>query len=99
MKLHDDKFVYLNFNARHVNFSLENLPFYKENMFYTTQDGHILEPFESVKDLGVTFNEKLNWSNHISLIVKKGKAKSWLGPQHFQGSVTLCHEDSLQVSC
>ena len=76
MKLHDDKFVYLNFNTRHKNSLLQNLPFYKEDMFYTTKDGHILETSDSVKDLGITFTEDLNWSTHISTIVKKAKQKA-----------------------
>ena len=76
MKLHDDKFVFINFHTRHKNFSLSNLPFYKENMCYTTKDGHILESSEYVTDLGVTFSEKLDWSSHISTIVKKAKQKA-----------------------
>ena len=48
MKLHSDKFVFVNFNTRHVNSSLANLPFYKDDLFYTTSDSTILETSDSV---------------------------------------------------
>ena len=76
MKLHSDKFVFVNFNNRRANFSLANLPFYKDNLFYTTSNGPILETSDSVSDLGVTFSEDLSWTFHISSIVKKARQKA-----------------------
>ena len=76
MKLHDEKFVFVNYNTRHKNFSLANLPFYKEYMSYTTKEGHVLETSDNVTDLGVTFSDNLSWSSHISVIVKKAKQKA-----------------------
>ena len=76
MELHEDKFVYLNFNARPINFSLTNLPFYQENLWYRTSSGQILETSNLVSDLGITFSEDLDWSPHISNIVNKAKQKA-----------------------
>ena len=76
MKLHDDKFVYLNFNARPNNFALAHLPFYKENLWYKTSSGNILEACSSVSDLGITLSENFDWSPHISIIVNKAKQKA-----------------------
>ena len=76
MELHDDKFQYINFNIRTANFPLTNLPFYQENLCYTTSSGKVLETSDTVSDLGITFCENLNWSTHISTIVKKAKKKA-----------------------
>ena len=76
MKLHDDKFVYLNFNIRSKKSALVNLPFYTENLQYKTSTGQILEPSDTVTDLGVLFSENLDWSSHVSMIVKKAKQKA-----------------------
>ena len=62
--------------AQFSNFLLANLPFYKDNLFYTTSDDNILETSESVTDLGVTFSEDLSWTLHISSIVKKARQKA-----------------------
>jgi len=34
-------------------------------------DSKILKPSNELKDLGVTFTSKLNFSNHITFIIKK----------------------------
>ena len=76
MELNDDKFVYLNFNSRPNNFLLANLPFYKENLYYTTPSGKVLESSSDVSDLGVTFSDNFDWSLHVSSIVQKAKKKA-----------------------
>ena len=76
MELHDDKFVFMNFNIRSANFPLANLPFYHENISYKTASEKVLEASSSVSDLGITFSEDLKWSTHISSIVKKAKQKA-----------------------
>ena len=76
MKLHDDKFVYINFNIRHKNSVLANLPFYSENLCYKSSNGNLLEPSESVTDLGIILSEKLDWAPHVSMITKKAKQKA-----------------------
>ena len=76
MELHDNKFVYMNFNIRHKNSAIANLPFFSENFSYVTSTGNILEPSESVTDLGIILTEKFDWSPHVSMIVKKAKQKA-----------------------
>ena len=75
MELHDNEFVFMNFNIRSANFPLTNLPFYHENISYKTSSGKVLEASSSVSDLGITFSENLKWLTHISSIVKKAKQK------------------------
>ena len=76
MKLHADKFVYVNFNSRSRHFSLAQLPFYKESFQYITSEEFILEPTNTVVDLGVNFNEDLSWTDHVYSITKKAKQKA-----------------------
>ena len=76
MKLHDDKFVYLNFNIRSRNSTMANLPFYSENLQYVTSAGNLLEPSDSVTDLGIILSDNTDWSPHISMIVKKAKQRA-----------------------
>ena len=76
MQLHNDKFIYMNFNCRPANFSLATLPFYSENFRYETSSGDILEPSDSVSDLGITLADKFSWSPHVSILVKKAKQKA-----------------------
>ena len=76
MKLHSDKFKYVNFNLRSNKFPLANLPFFQTHFEYTTSEGNSLEPDCSVKDLGVSFSENLDWSYHTSSISKKAKQKA-----------------------
>ena len=76
MKLHADKFVYVNFNTRSSKFPLANLPFYKDNFQYITSEGTILETTDSVLDLGITFSEDLSWNHHTYSIAKKAKQKA-----------------------
>ena len=60
MKLHEDKFVYLNFNTRSTKFPLANLPFFNDYFTYATTEGKLLEPSDSVSDLGVVLCDNLN---------------------------------------
>ena len=76
MKLHPDKFVFVNFNCRSNRFFLlGHLPFYNENICYLSS-GKVLETSSSVKDLGVTFTPELSWSTHVCSIVKSAKKKA-----------------------
>ena len=89
MKLHSDKFVYVNFNIRSKNFPLANLPFFQENFQYITAEGNILETTDSVSDLGVTFSKDLGWSSHIYSIVKRAKQKAGWVLSSFKGRSPL----------
>ena len=62
MSLHDDKFVYVNFNDHSKNFLLANLPFYKHNLQHKTSGGNIIHAADSVtgNDLGITFTDNIN---------------------------------------
>ena len=63
MKMHDDKFVYVNFNNRSHRCIMTQLPFYYENLQYSTTNNTILEPTKTVRDLGITFAHDLSWSS------------------------------------
>ena len=76
MEMHENKFVFVNFNCRPKNFSLSLLPFYNENFKYFTSNFNILEPSSEVKDLGITFTPNLSWSVHISNIINAAKKKA-----------------------
>ena len=76
MKLHPDKFVFVNFNCRSTrSLLLSHLPFYNETICYLSSD-KVLETSNSVKDLGVTFTPELNWTTHVCTIVKSAKKKA-----------------------
>jgi hypothetical protein len=75
MKLHEDKFVFVNYNTRINNFSLANLPFFGQNFQYSTNSA-VLEPSNTVLDLGVTFDDDLKWHSHVGIIVKSAKRKA-----------------------
>ena len=76
MKLHDDKFVYMNFNIRPNKFPLANLPFYSSYFQYKTSTGNILEQSDTVTDLGVILSDNLSWTPHISAITRKAKQQA-----------------------
>ena len=76
MQLHEDKFVYVNYNIRSKNFPLANLPFFSEQFQYSTDSGTMLEPSTTVCDLGITFTENLGWYSHICDIVKRARRKA-----------------------
>ena len=76
MHLHDEKFVFMNFNVRHFKFLLQYLPFYDENFQYFTESGLTLTPAKTVKDLGITFSENLNWSVHVADLAKRAKKQA-----------------------
>lgn len=75
MEMHEDKFVYMNFNCRSRNFYLPLLPFYNENLKYSIPNT-TLEPSNEVKDLGITFTSNLSWSSHVFNITSAAKKKA-----------------------
>ena len=76
MKMHDDKFVYMNFNIRPHNFLLAQLPFYSNSFQYFTSINNCLEASDTAKDLGIIFTQNLSWSAHISAITKKARGRA-----------------------
>ena len=78
MELHENKFVYINYNVRSSKFLLANLPFFSTYFQYYTSDKALLELSDTVKDLGVTFTPNMNWSSHITnLIITAKKKAGW----------------------
>lgn len=75
MVMHDDKFVFVNFNIRSHRFTLGHLPFYNDNLHYNVGENE-LGPETSVKDLGITFTSNLSWSSHVSNITASAKKKA-----------------------
>ena len=76
MMLHEDKFVYMNYNIRSRMNLLAKMLFFSKNFQYVTSKGEILEPSTSVKDLGVTFSSDMSWSCHIPNLIKAAKKKT-----------------------
>ena len=76
MTLHEDNFLYVNYNILNKKSLLENLPFFNVNSKYLTSKGNILEPCNTVCDLGITFSPDLTWTSHISLITQSARRKS-----------------------
>ena len=78
MVLHQNKFELLSHRADQ-NHQLDELPFYPEFTHYTTNDGNIISPAHTVKDLGITITNDLSWSKHISKISSDArKTASWI---------------------
>ena len=64
MELHDKKFEVLSYSLNGSK-SLRQLPFYPENIEYSTPGGHVIEPKETVRDLGVHVSSSRSWRPHI----------------------------------
>ena len=76
MQMHEDKFVFINFNCHSRHFYLPTLPFYNDYLKYTISEEVILEPGTEVKDLGIMFSPNLSWSTHVASIVGSAKKKA-----------------------
>ena len=78
MVLHQKKFELLCHSINRHN-HLKHLPFYTEYTEYHTEDGSIISPQCSVKDLGVTITPDISWSPHISKVTEAArKTSSWI---------------------
>ena len=77
MEMHPNKFIFINYSCRSTKLSLANLPFYEDQLqYFLASDERILEPSDTVKDLGITFMSNLSWSTHVSNIVKAARKKA-----------------------
>ena len=77
MELHENKFQLLSYSLN-SSYLLRQLPFYPENYEYKTPKGHIIEPTDTVKDLGVLVSSNRKWSAHIEHTVQGAqKMASW----------------------
>ena len=93
MKLHEQKFEYLNHSVGESKL-LKELPFTAELYQYTTPNGTVISPVTSVRDLGVQVSADLQWSPHISNVVDSGiKMSSWVlsvfASRHEETLITL----------
>ena len=69
MELNESKFQYVShcFKSK----LLDVLPFSNEFKEYSTSNGQVLEPLDSVVDLGIEISADLSWKKHIGSLVKK----------------------------
>ena len=75
MQLHRDKFELLVHRYK-PNDTLHVLPFIAECTSYKISDDITLYPSDNLRDLGVTAEPNLSWSQHISKMAIKGR--SWI---------------------
>ena len=70
----------MSFNSysKKKKFHMSNIPFYTNCLTYKISDNTLLEPSETVRDLGITFLQDLSWLHHISLITKKCPKENWM---------------------
>ena len=82
MQLFDDKFDLISHSINTDNNNLKLLkilPHYNELTMYTASKQFLISPSPNVKDLGITVDNKLNWSQHIFTISRKSKQISgWI---------------------
>ena len=74
MKLNNNKFELLSYSFTKNNNKvlLNELPFQNELNMYIASDETIM-PSSLVRDLGVYWDNDLNWNSHYNIIVKKSK--------------------------
>ena len=91
MELDENKFEYLSHKLKRC--LLDNLPFSKEFLSYTTAQGQELEPIEEARDLGVHISSDLSWTKHIGMMVNKARQSlSWALSVFFDRSAsTMVH--------
>ena len=78
MKLHEQKFEVLNYVLNSSNW-LRELPYYHEQLQYTTSEGHVIDPSASARDLGVIMTNDCKWYEHIKHVVKGANTMaSWV---------------------
>ena len=78
MVLNEDKFELLCHTAGKSN-PLHELLFTAQFFEYTTADGTVIMPSDTVKDLGATVTPTLSWSPHINITSNKGRQLiSWV---------------------
>ena len=78
MKLHEKKFEYLNHSTGESKL-LKQLPLTAELYQYTTPNGTVISPTDTVRDLGVQISADLSWSPQIdSIIDSANKMSSWI---------------------
>ena len=78
MELNGEKFEVLNYSLN-KSLLLRKLPFTKEHLQYNLPDGSIIDPRDTVKDLGVLLSNNCSWSPHIHQMLKSArKVAAWV---------------------
>ena len=78
MELHENKFQLLSYPLNN-SFLLRQLPFYPENLEYTTPKGHVIESSAVVRYLGILVSNSRSWSPHIDQVTEGAqKMASWV---------------------
>ena len=72
MVLHSGKFELLCHTLRKSN-TLQELPFYNQFTEYSTPDGSLVTPTDSLRDLGVIITTELSWSSQINILAEKSR--------------------------
>ena len=72
MVLHPDKFQLLSHTLSKSNI-LQQLPFHNEFTEYSTPDGSLIIPTDTVRDLGVNITKDLSWSPQINILAEKSR--------------------------
>ena len=78
MELNGDKFEVLNYSLNKSRL-LRELPFTNRFLQYHLSDGTVIEPSNTVKDLGVLLSNDCSWSPHIrQMLVSARKVAAWV---------------------
>ena len=75
MALNEDKFEFMK-HYYQFDSNILQLPFSYYESCYKTQNSTLIEPSDSVKDLGVTFSTDSTFNLHVTNIVKKANSKA-----------------------
>ena len=76
MQLNAEKFEFLSHKLDKENFNqlaLQELPFFNEYKIYKASNNIEILPSQTVRDLGVHIDVKLNWNAHYDILIKKCK--------------------------
>ena len=78
MQLNESKFEVLNYKLNHCQV-LREFPFSSENYVYRLTNGDIIEPAQTVRDLGVLLSSDCSWTPHIQQMVQSASTMaSWV---------------------
>ena len=78
MQLNEAKFEVLNYTLNN-SLLLRNLPFTNDLLSYSLTTGQIIEPAETVRDLGVILSNDCSWTPHIQKMIQSASTmSSWV---------------------
>ena len=69
MELHEEKFEVVSYTLNGSK-TMRLMPFYPQTVEYCTGNGHVIEPQEIVRDLGVYVSYDRSWTPHIEKTVQ-----------------------------